>query len=371
MKILIVYASAGAGHFKAAEAIYNYLRDNYKGIEAKLIDVLNETNVFFRFNYSWGYTHLIKYTPFLWHWAFWITYNKTLRFLTRPLASWVDRVNTVGFAKNLILENPDYIISTHFLPPEIAAHLKNEKKIRSKLITVITDFQVHPFWINQGTDTYVVASSFTKKILISEGIKETMIWDFGIPIDDKFTKDYRKEELCNRSCTDSKKFTILVVTGSSGIGPIKDIVDLLHENMQILVVCAGNKSLFKKLNELNYENVKVFGFVNNMQELMAISDVIVTKPGGLSIAELLATELVPVFISAIPGQETGNIEALKSYGIGYEIKDIREIKRVLLDYKEHPEKLRELKDKIKKIKKPNATQELCNAICKDSGRAAS
>jgi processive 1,2-diacylglycerol beta-glucosyltransferase len=236
---------------------------------------------------------------------------------------------------------------------------------------VITDFQVHPFWINQGTDTYVVASSFTKKILISEGIKETMIWDFGIPIDDKFTKDYRKEELCNRSCTDSKKFTILVVTGSSGIGPIKDIVDLLHENMQILVVCAGNKSLFKKLNELNYENVKVFGFVNNMQELMAISDVIVTKPGGLSIAELLATELVPVFISAIPGQETGNIEALKSYGIGYEIKDIREIKRVLLDYKEHPEKLRELKDKIKKIKKPNATQELCNAICKDSGRAAS
>lgn len=367
MKILIVYASAGAGHFKAAEAIYNYLKDNYKEIEAKLIDVLNETNAFFRFNYSWGYTHLIKYAPFLWRWAFWITYNKTVRFLTRPLASWVDRLNTVDFAKTLIQENPDYIISTHFLPPGIAALLKIKKKIKAKLITVITDFQVHPFWINQGTDIYVVASNFTKKLLISEGIREDMIWELGIPIDEKFSRVYQKEELYNKLSIDSKKFTILLVTGSSGIGPIQDIVELLDKNIQILVVCAGNKSLFERLDKHNYVNVKLFGFVNNMQELMAVSDVIITKPGGLSISELLVMELVPIFISAIPGQETGNIEALKSYGVGLEVKDIKEIETMLLDYKAYPEKLMEIKERIKKIKKQNATRDLCDAICKNSG----
>ncbi|MCK9604277.1 MAG: hypothetical protein M0R66_07970 [Candidatus Omnitrophica bacterium] len=369
MKIFIVYASAGAGHFKAAQALYNQLKEKHKQVDVRLIDILSQTNALFRFNYSWGYTCLIRYAPFLWRWAFWITANKALRFLTGPLASLVGRLNTLHFAKTLIDEKPDYIVSTHFLPPEIATRLKARKKINSKLITVVTDFQVHPFWINRGTDIYVVASGFTKKILVAEGIRGDMVWEFGIPIDEKFTKEYELGPLCNKLGIEQMKFTILLVTGSSGIGPIEDIAELLHKDTQILVVCAGNKSLFKKLNKRNYENVKVFGFVDNMHELMAVSDMIITKPGGLSISELLAMELVPVFISAIPGQETGNIEALRSYGVGREIKDTGELQAIVSGYKEHPETLAEIKEKIKQIKKPAAAQELCSAICKDSGGA--
>ena len=115
-----------------------------------------------------------------------------------------------------------------------------------------------------------------------------------------------------------------------------------------------------------YKNAKAYGFVDNIQELMSVSDMIVTKPGGLTISELLAMELPPIFISAIPGQEAGNIEALKTYGLGIEAESVEEVRRIALDYKENPDKLNSLKAIIKKIKKPYAAEELCNALCKDS-----
>lgn len=368
MKIFIVYASAGAGHFKAAEAVYNRIRDNCKGIDVRLIDILDKANAVFRFNYSWGYSHLITNMPYVWQLAFWITYNKALRFLTKPVASIINKLNTKDFAKILIQENPDFIISTHFLPSEIAAYLKKDKKITSKLVTVITDFQVHPFWIEPNTDLYVVASDFTKKLLVSEGIDAGKIREFGIPIDSKFLQEHSRKTLCEKLGISENKFTVLIVTGSYGIGPIEEIVDLLHKEIQILVVCARNKKLSERLKANDYQNVKIFGFVDNIQELMSVSDLIVTKPGGLSISELLSLELVPVFISPIPGQETANIEALKSYGVGIQAKDAADLKRIVLDYKEHPEKLRSIKERIKNIKKPNAAEELCNAVCEGSIR---
>lgn len=368
MKIFIVYASAGAGHFKAAEAVYNYIKDNCKEIEVSLNDILKESNPIFRFNYSWGYSHLITNMPLFWQFAFWVTYNKELRFITRPLASLVNRINTQNFAKILIRQNPDFIISTHFLPSEIAANLKKSGKITSKLITVITDFQVHPFWLEPQTDMYVVASGFTKKILVSEGVKENTVMVFGIPVHPKFLEKHNRGSLCEKLAISKDKFTVLIVTGSYGIGPIEEIVDLLHKDVQILVVCARNKSLYDRLKEKNYQDVGVFGFIDNIQELMAVSDIIVTKPGGLSISESLAMDLVPVFICPIPGQETSNIEVLNSYGIGTLARNPLELEKIVLDYKEHPDKLNAEKERIKEVKKPHASEELCDVVCKDSFR---
>lgn len=366
MKIFVVHASAGAGHFKAAQALYYYLKGNYKGIDAKLIDVLDKANILFRLNYTWGYSCLIKYVPLLWQWAFWITYNKALRVFTRPIASLVNQLNTRNFAKLLIKENPAFIISTHFLPSEIATYLKNSEKITSKVITVITDLGVHPFWVTAGTDLYVVASSSTKKLLLREGIAEERIKEFGIPVDSKFLKAYNKEELCGRLNIDKNKFTILIITGSYGIGPIREIVDLLYKDVQILVVCARNKKLYASLKAKDYYNVKAFGFIDNIPELMAVSDMIITKPGGLSIAELLAMELVPIFISPIPGQETANMEVLKSYGVGIKAEKVEDIRNAVLYYKEHQGELNSVKEKIRTIKKPSAAGDLCDAVCKGS-----
>ena len=366
MKIFIVHASAGAGHTKAAEAVYNCFKEKYKDVEVKLVDILSETNCLFRFNYTWGYSYLVKHFPWLWHIAFWITANKALRFITRPIAKITNRINTNKFVRDLIRENPDFVISTHFLSSEISVYLKQAKKIKSKVITIITDFQVHPFWISEGTDIYVVASDFTKKILLTEKVPEEKIREFGIPIDAKFTKKYDKALLCDKLKVSVNKFTLLIVTGSFGIGPIEEIVERLYNDVQVLVVCARNKELFSRLENKNYPNVRAFGFIDNVHELMFVADAIITKPGGLSTSELLAMSLAPVFIAAIPGQEKGNLEAIKSYGIGIEAHNADEAAKIILDYKSHPDELDKIKIRINNIKKPFAAEELCDAICKGS-----
>ncbi len=363
MKVLITHASAGAGHRRAAEAIYNYLKQSQPDLDLVLLDALDKTNALFKFDYTKGYTFLISYATTLWHWAFWATDFKYLRPISRSIARIINCINSQRLIRYFIQENPDVIISTHFLPSELAADLKRKNRIKSKVITVITDYGVHPFWISPGTDLYIVASDFTKKRLIMEGVGAEKINVLGLPFDPKFLNHFDRRILCHKLGIDPKKFTVLLMTGSFGLGPLEEIAEVLHKDCQVLVVCAGNKRLYSKLERKNLENVKVFGFISNAEELMAASQVIITKPGGATITEVLIMELPPIFISAIPGQESANVQALAEYGIGASPKNIEEIKNIILDLKNNPQKIEELRAKIKMIQKPFACEELAHVIC--------
>ena len=363
MKLLIIYASSGAGHFKAAQAVYDYFKSNLKGTHVELVDVLDKTSPIFKFNYTSGYSILVNQARPLWRIAFWFTEVKALRFFTRWFAGIFDRLNTKGFSDFLIEKNPECIISTHFIPSAIASILKKENKIKSRLITVITDFDIHPFWISSATDTYIVATSVTKELLIRHNVDSGMIKDTGIPVNPNFLKPADRKTICKKLKVDPGKFTVLVATGSFGFGPIEEIVDSLYKDVQLLVVCAGNKKLFKKLKGRHYSGVSVFGFVNNMEELMGASDMIITKPGGLTISETLIMELVPVFISAIPGQESGNAEVLSEYGIDYNPKSVSEIKDIILDFRNNPQKYKLAKERVSLLKKPGCLKELGHVVC--------
>lgn len=363
MKIIIAYVSAGTGHRRAAEAVYNYFKENCPGIDLKIIDALDKTNFIFRNLYSRGYLFLVNHALWLWHFVFWFTSIKALSPLHDISISILNRLNAKVFFRFLIKENPDFIVSTHFFPSEAAAALKKNKKINSKLITVITDFGVHPLWVLDGTDMYIVASAFTKEKLIAKGVSQDAIKDLGIPIDLKFSRQYDKNILCRKLGIEPDKFTVLISTGSSGIGEVEEIVESLYRQVQVLVVCAHNKILYAKLTKKNYAGVKAFGFIENMQELMAVSDMIITKPGGLTISESLAMGLLPVFITAIPGQETENARILAENSIGINIKDTSLIKDIVLGFKEHPDKLKDIKERINKLKKPLAVKDLRDVIC--------
>lgn len=370
MKIIVAYASAGAGHFKAAQAIYNYLKEHCRHAELKLVDVLDMSCPFFAFFYRWGYSFLIRRAPFLWQTAFFLTDFKPSRFFTRSIASVINKINTGGFIRFLIKEDADLLISTHFLPSELTAGLKRKGKIHTRLITQVTDFGVHPFWISEGTDVYIVASELGKEQLIGAGVREDTVKELGIPADPKFLKSYDKQELRKKLNLATEKFSVLVMTGSFGSGPLEKIADLLHRDVQLLIVCANNKKLYSRLIERGLTNVKAFGFVNNAQELMAASDLIITKPGGLSIVESLSMDLYPIFISPIPGQETGNIKALAFEGVGFYPKNLAQLKDVVIDFKEHPEKLESVKQTVRRMKRPDCLKEICNVVC-ESGPGAS
>lgn len=364
MKILILYASAGAGHFKAAEAIYNYFKkkDN-PDFQLQFVDLLQYSNRLFKNTYISGYTFLVHYTPWLWAIFFHFTSSRLFRFISRPVHFISTSLNTRDFTRLLIKENPDLIISAHFWTSEISAYLKIRKKIKSTLITVVTDFVVHPFWISKGTDLYIVASNITREILVKEGVSNGKIMVLGIPVDEKFQQAYDKKLLCQKIGIEENRFTVLIVTGSFGLGPIEEIIDALPDDIQIIAVCARNKKLLSRLTQKQYPYLKAFGFVDNIHELMSVSDVIITKPGGLTISEVLSLGLAPVFISAIPGQEKGNVAVLRQYGIGIEAKSIQEARMIILDYKAHPDKLSQQREIIKTVRRPSAAEELYNVVC--------
>ena len=362
MKVLITYASAGAGHRRAAEAIYDYLKENRKDLKLELVDILNSVNPFFRFCYNSGYPFLVHYAIWLWGFFFRVTEFSLTRWFSRKFSKFANYLACRKFRNFLVKEEFDFIISTHFLNSELAADLKSKNKIKSKLITVITDFGVHPFWVSCGTDLYIGASELTKDKLLNLGVSEQQIKVFGIPVNPGFTKPQDRGKLAAKFAIAADKFTVLVMTGSFGTGALDKIAQSLCCDAQVLVVCAKNKKLFSRLNSKNFENVKVFGFVNNAQELMGVSDVIITKPGGSSIAELLNMELLPIFISAIPGQEQDNIKILSAYGLGFAPKNNKQIRDLVLDLKNNPQKRMSLKSNIAQVAKPLACQEIASVI---------
>ena len=362
MKVLVTYASAGAGHRRAAEAVYDYLKNNRKELALELVDIIPFTNPFFNFFYNSGYPFLVHYATWLWGLFFWLTEFRLTRWICRKSSLIINYFGCCKFVNYLIKEEFDFIISTHFLNSELAANLKRKNKIQAKLITVVTDFGVHPFWVSAGTDLYVAASGLTRDKLLNMGVAGERIQASGIPFSPSFMKTQNRAQLAERLGIDGNKFTVLLMTGSFGSGPLEEIAESLCARAQVLVVCAKNKKLFDRLKKRNLENVKVFGFVDNAEELMAVSDVIITKPGGSSIAEFLNMELFPIFISAIPGQEQENIKILAAYGVGCAPKNIKQIKELIFELKSSPQKLQDLKKNVIQAAKPFACQEIASVI---------
>lgn len=370
-KILLVYASAGEGHRKAAFAIYEELRRlSAPDMQFTLIDSLDYTNKLFRFTYKVGYAFLVKHIPTIWGFFYYLLDTKLFFILNWPFRRLVNALNTKKLVDFIINENFDICVSTHFLTTEVVSYLKKQGKINIKLITVITDYMPHYFWLAREVDTYVVAADGTKQQLLLRGFNEDIIKVYGIPIDKKFSVEKNKKELIQKLMLEKHKFTILVMGGGLGIGPIKEIVkELQHlkEDYQILVVCGHNKILYKKLSALKQSFIKptsIYGFCNNMDEIMHLADIMVSKVGGMASAESLASGLPIVAISPIPGQEMRNAKFLFDSGVGFRIKKAKEVISVVSDLISDETKILKLKEKIAKMAKPNAAEDIAKFVLK-------
>ncbi|MEA3560423.1 MAG: glycosyltransferase, partial [Candidatus Omnitrophota bacterium] len=213
--------------------------------------------------------------------------------------------NSYRFVRFLYHLNPDVIISTHFYSSEVIAYQRRIKKYNGRLISVITDFKVHFFWVVKGIDKFVVAFQSTKRELIRKGIEEERVNVLGIPIDAVFAESQNKDLLLERLKLQKNLFTVLIVSGGSGVGPIEKLADEL-ENLpypvQLIIVCGHNEFLYNRLSSKKFKvPAKIYGFSRNMHELMNISDIIITKSGGLTSSECLASNLPMIIIAPVPG----------------------------------------------------------------------
>lgn len=355
-KILILYATAGAGHKKAAEAIFAAAQKN--DLKVEIADIIAFMPPLAGRLYSDGYTFLIRRLPWLWGLLYFLSDTPILSALNVHLRRFLHRLTCKRLVAFLLEKKPDIVIATHFLASEIVSYVKRAQGANIKLITVITDFGVHNFWLAPETDAYCCASEATRQVLLKKGVPQSSIRITGIPLDQKFLSVPEREDLVVDFNIKKDPFSAMIVTGGIGAGPMEEIVELLKDEMQLLVVCGYNKALYQKLKKKNYENVRLFGFVDYVQKIMKVSDVIVTKAGGLTITESLASGRPMVFFFLIPGQEEINARMMEGLKAGIIAPTPEKIKEALLNFKNNRVELAAFSQRARSLAKPDSASEI-------------
>lgn len=320
-KVLILSASVGAGHLRAAEALEKTFKQLNLAEEVKNVDVLNYTNPLFRRLYGKAYLDMVNTMPEVLGWLY-DSLDKPWENEKRRLA--LDRLNTLPFVNLLKKEKPDLAVCTHFLPSEIISWLKAKGKVNFPQAIVVTDFDAHAMWLCHHYEQYFVALEETKVHLAKIGIPAEKITVTGIPIDPVFSENKDKFAMRKKFGLAQDKLTIMVSAGGFGVGNIEHLLLALSElttPSQIIAICGKNEDLKNKLEKiaiekLNNERVSFLpiGFTKQMDEYMSASDLIVGKPGGLTTSEALAKGLIFCIVNPIPGQEERNSDHLLEKG---------------------------------------------------------
>lgn len=375
MKVLIFYASYGGGHLNAAKSIENCIKTNYKDMDVEMIDCMKYVNKTIEKVTTAAYREMAKKAP----WAWGRIYSDAQK---GPLAHITTRSNKIMAIKLLKLlreKKPDLIISTHPFGSQMCSYLKRKNKINSKIATIMTDFAPHDQWLvgHEYTDYFFVAHNKMKDYLINKGISESKVFDTGIPISENFQKQYNKKEIFDKYNLDESKFTILFFGGGEfGLGKTRTVqifnnfVEVTkNNNIQIIAISGKNpkmKSAFEEVVDSNDANstVKIIEFSNEVPKLMAIANLVVTKPGGLTTSESLASHLPMVVINPIPGQEEENAEFLESKNIAVWIKKSDDSKEIIKSLLNNKEKISIMKENTKILARPNSTRDICDVLFK-------
>ncbi len=370
-KILIFYASYGGGHLSAANSIKNYLSSNYENIDVELIDCMKYINKPIEKITTTAYNEMAKKAP----WAWGKIYSDSQK---GPLAHITTRSNQVFAIKLLRLlreKNPDLIISTHPFGSQMCSYLKRKGKITSKIATILTDFAPHDQWLvgSDYTDYFFVAHNKMKEYLISKNIPENKIFATGIPISNKFLETFNTSKILNSLGLKENLKTILFFAGGKfGLGKSRtlEIFNTLvndFNNIQVIAISGKNKKMYEDFNQIvkaanKTAFIRVFEFVNNVPELMAISDIVITKPGGLTTTESLVSGLPMIIINPIPGQEEENAQFLEHSNIGIWLKKQMNITETISNFISNDAKLKQMKENTKKISNRNSTKDICTIL---------
>lgn len=367
-KVLVLSASAGAGHIRAAQAIEKALVKLNAAEEIQNIDTLQYTNKLFRSLYSKAYIEMVKKAPGVFGWLYdytdkpWQNERKRLAFT---------KLNTRRFIKMLTTYQPDIIICTYFLPAEIISWLKAKQRINARQVITVTDFDVHAMWLCHHFEQYFVSLEETREHLKQLGVPEKKLTVSGIPIDPVFAERKDKKEMRQKYGLAPEKLTILVSAGGFGVGPIENMMMVLQKlrtPAQIVAMCGHNEELRKRLNYLSdmkfngHVKIHPVGFTDQMDEYMSASDILLGKTGGLTTSEALAKGLVFVIVNPIRGQEERNSDHLLEHGVGVRCNNIPVLAYKIDKMLEEPGRFEMMQRRSLAMGRPNAAVDIVQKI---------
>jgi len=333
------------------------LYDGHDPIEVKVVDALDSARRWFHWVYVEPYWWMLRNAPWLWRRLF----ERRQRKLHRSTApDWVFRRGCREVLRQIKEYAPHLVIVTEIGAAEIAALGRREGWFNAPILAVQTDFHTEPPWVQSEIDAYCVASEEARGQLIGWGVLPNRVLLCGIPIDPVFALPFDKNELMKALGLDARLPVVLVMGGGMGPVPLDNVVsslELCDAPMQVVAVAGRDRNLRQRMESLRGRlamDLHLFGWTDNVPELMAVSDILITKPGGLTAAEALAAGLPMILTHPIPGPEERHVRYLGQNGLALHAETLRDIPRLASWLLSSPEELNEIRHRAREWSRPDA-----------------
>lgn len=363
--IVLMYISDISGHRSAAIAIEKAIRLLSPKTNILSINSFNYTNPVSEKIVNHLYMGIITRAPKIWNYLY---DNPRIIKRINKMRESVNRVNAPKIKKLFDEFRPDAVLCTQAFPCGLVANFKKTYGSNIKLVACLTDYVPHSYWLYDEVDYYITPSEEVTERLISKGIPPDKIRTFGIPFEPAFNENINKEEVFRKLNFKSGVSTVLIMGGGQGLGPINTVVRSLETvkcDLQEIVVAGINKKLYNALNRKirNYKKkIVLFGYTDTIRELMGISDIIITKPGGITTAEALAKHLPMIIVKPIPGQEINNTLYLTQKQAALKVDNPEKVSPVIEELLNNPDKLMAMQMAAKQMSKPNASMDIAGLL---------
>ena len=360
-RVLILSASVGSGHVKAADALARAMRERPDVEEVLCDDSLDHTNVLHKQFYSTLYKKLSAMLPEFLGWWYETSDDPWVADKSRLAIDLPQALPLMSLVKDF---RPDVILCTHFMPAGVISWLISNGKLDARLGVVVTDFHFHAFWITRAFNWYFVAQEDDKIHMEALGLPADRIKITGIPVEPDFAKPVDAEAVLRRHGLQPGRPTFLVVGGALGLSPATAVVRQLlnlDRDFQAVIVCGRNEEMQDDIVQLVKSrpgDFRVLGFTKEIPELMAASTMILSKPGGMTTAEALARGLPMMILDPIGGQEERNADVLLEAGAAVKCTEVTLVAHKLRRLLDDPARLERMRDAARALGRPNAASEI-------------
>jgi processive 1,2-diacylglycerol beta-glucosyltransferase len=360
VKILILTAATGGGHKRAAHAIESYITELSAGNQVVVLDALQKVGPMLNHTCCDGYRLLCKHAPK----AFGRLYRKTNKESTMQGMMFRINYQHSGRLAHAIYDvQPDVILSTHPFATEMVSRMK-AKGYRVPLICLMTDYGPHQAWIAPHVDAYVVSNEDMVPQMEEMGVPPEIVFPYGIPVTGVFFQKSDKAALRKGFDLAPEKTTILFMAGSFGVTGIIGIYEDLCQldmDFQVIVITGRNMRLYNEFEKIVPESSKttrLIYFTDKVADYMHASDLLITKPGGLTVSEALASDLPLAVFDAIPGQEEDNAAFLQNHHMAVKLDKHEDAAQVIAKLLEDPQKLTDMRHACETFDKSKAAQNI-------------
>lgn len=365
-RILFLSASVGVGHTAAAAAVRRALAERHPSVESDTVDSYKYAASIFSKVVADGYIGMVKTVPQVYRYI----YDRAERATqVGAFRTWVSQFTAANLRGLIGERRPSVVVCTHAFPCGVMAEYKRLYDPDLPVAGIVTDFVVHPFWIYRNVNAYAVATPEMRATLLARGVSADRIVVSGIPVDPRFGRPrLGKADLRVALDLPANRKLVLMMGGGVGIGPIELMMRALGEvplPVAGAIIVGRNKPLERRVlaaAERTEYPLRVFGFVDNVFDYMHASDVLLSKPGGLTSSEALAAELPMILVKPLPGQEERNTRYLVNRRAAIRTSGPEQLARALEELFSSPERERQLRENMRALRHPDAADVVADRI---------